>query len=75
VYVKENEALLEELRAHAAQAVAEMEPAQRGDREQLSARVRTAVRQFVNQRFQRKPIVLPLILTIDGHGPSRLLDN
>jgi hypothetical protein len=26
--------------------------------------VRTAVRQFVNQRFQRKPVVLPMILEV-----------
>jgi len=26
--------------------------------------VRTTVRQFVNQRFQRKPVVLPLILEV-----------
>jgi ribonuclease J len=62
VYVKESEGLLEELRAAVAQAVAEMDPAERRDREALAARLRTAVRQFVNQRFQRKPVVLPLIL-------------
>jgi mRNA degradation ribonuclease J1/J2 len=26
--------------------------------------VRTAVRQFVNQRVQRKPVVLPIILEV-----------
>jgi hypothetical protein len=26
--------------------------------------VRTTVRQFVNQRFQRKPVVLPMILEV-----------
>ena len=62
VYVKENEALIEELRAAVAQAVAAMELVERRDREALSARLRLTVRQFVNQRFQRKPVVLPMIL-------------
>jgi ribonuclease J len=62
VYVKESEVLLEELRAHVAQAVAEMEPVERRDREALTERLRFAVRRFVNQRFQRKPVILPMIL-------------
>ena len=62
VYVKENEALLEELRLAVRQALDEMESAERRDREALSDRIRSAVRRFVNQRFQRKPVVLPLIL-------------
>ena len=62
-YMKENEALVETLRAAVAAAVAEHadEPF---DREAMGARVRTAVRQFVNQRFQRKPVVLPMILEV-----------
>ena len=64
VYVKENEALLEELRAAVSKAVAEMPPAERRDRELLSGRLRLAVRQFLNQRFQRKPVVLPMILEV-----------
>src|SRR5688572_12535134 len=62
-YMKENEALVEALRAAVAAAVAEHadEPF---DREAMGARVRTAVRQFVNQRFQRKPVVLPMILEV-----------
>jgi ribonuclease J len=62
VYVKENEALLDELRAAVGHAVAEMEPAERRDRDALSERMRFTVRRFVNQRFQRKPVVLPMIL-------------
>ena len=62
VYVKENEALLDELRVAVGQAVAEMDVAQRRDREALSGRIRLSVRQFVNQRFQRKPVILPMIL-------------
>jgi ribonuclease J len=63
VYVKENEPLLEEMRAAIRGALATRTPAP-GDRETLSALVRLAVRQFVNQRFQRKPVVLPVILEV-----------
>jgi mRNA degradation ribonuclease J1/J2 len=60
--VKESEALLEELRLAVSQAVREMENVERRDRDALSERIRSAVRRFVNQRFQRKPVVLALIL-------------
>ena len=63
-YMKESEALVEELRAAVAAALADRAPDEPGDREAIGARVRTAVRQFVNQRFQRKPIVLPMILEV-----------
>lgn len=63
VYVKENEPLLEEMRSAIRAALAGREPAA-GDREALSALLRTTVRQFVNQRFHRKPVVLPVILEI-----------
>jgi ribonuclease J len=64
VFVKENEALLEELRAAVAKAVGERDASAPVDREVVSALVRTAVRQFINQRFQRKPVVLPIILEV-----------
>jgi ribonuclease J len=62
VYVKENEALLEELRLAVSQAVGEMAAAERRDRDALAERIRFAVRRFINQRFQRKPVILPMIL-------------
>jgi ribonuclease J len=64
VYVKESERLLAELRAAVVAALAERAPEEPHDREALGTRVRTAVRQFVNQRFQRKPVVLPMILEV-----------
>jgi ribonuclease J len=64
VYVKENEALLEDLRAVVRAVLSERDPDAPPDREALAARVRTAVRQLVNQRVQRKPIVLPLIVEV-----------
>ncbi|HET7340050.1 MAG TPA: ribonuclease J [Methylomirabilota bacterium] len=63
-YVKESEALLADLRAAVVAALAERAPDEPWDRESVGARVRTAVRQFVNQRFQRKPVVLPMILEV-----------
>jgi ribonuclease J len=63
-YVKESEALIEELRAAVLSALAERSPDEPWDREATAARVRTAVRQLVNQRFQRKPFVLPMILEV-----------
>jgi ribonuclease J len=64
VYVKENEALLVELRAAVAKILGERDATAPFDREVVSALVRTAVRQFINQRFQRKPVVLPIILEV-----------
>jgi len=64
IYVKESEALLDALRAAVIAALGERASDEPWDREALGARVRTAVRQFVNQRFQRKPVVLPMILEV-----------
>jgi ribonuclease J len=63
-YMKESEALVEALRAAVLTALAEHAGDEPWDREAIGARVRTAVRQFVNQRFQRKPVVLPMILEV-----------
>ena len=64
IYVKESEALLDALRAAVIAALGERASDEPWDREALGARVRTAVRQFVNLRFQRKPVVLPMILEV-----------
>ncbi|MBI3628348.1 MAG: ribonuclease J [Candidatus Rokubacteria bacterium] len=64
VYVKESAALLAELKATVNQALAERDATAPGDLERLGALVKTAVRRFIHQRFQRKPIVLPLILEV-----------
>ncbi len=64
IYVKESEVLLEALRAAVITALDERAADEPWDRESLGARVRTTVRQFVNQRFQRKPVVLPMILEV-----------
>jgi ribonuclease J len=62
VYVKENKELIDALRVAVAQAIAEMELVERRDRELLYERIHFTVRRFLNQRFQRKPVVLPMIL-------------
>jgi ribonuclease J len=64
VYMKENEPLLEELRAAVRAALAGRDAAQPFDREATAALVRSTVRSFINQRFHRKPVVLPVILEV-----------
>jgi ribonuclease J len=64
VYVRESEALLDALRAAVIAALAERSADEPWDRDAIATRVRTAVRQFINQRFQRKPVVLPIILEV-----------
>jgi len=64
VYVKENEALLDELKAVVLAAVAEGDAEAAFDRAVVGARVRAAVRHFVHQRFRRRPVVLPIILEV-----------
>jgi ribonuclease J len=64
VYVRENEAFLDDVRAAVRAALAERADDETWDREVIVGRVRTAVRQLVNHRVQRKPIVLPIILEV-----------
>jgi len=64
VYVKENEAFLDHVRSVVRSALAERPAGEPWDRDAIAGRVRTAVRQLVNQRVQRKPIVLPIILEV-----------
>jgi ribonuclease J len=64
IYVKESEELLEEVKAAVRQALAERDPAEAVDKKLLGSQVRSTVRRFINQRFQRKPIVLPIILEL-----------
>jgi mRNA degradation ribonuclease J1/J2 len=45
-------------------ALAERMPDESWERDAVVARIRTAVRQLVNHRVQRKPVVLPIILEV-----------
>ena len=56
--------MLEELKKAVLAALAERSPDVPFDRELIGATVRTAVRQLVNQRFRRRPVVLPIILEV-----------
>ncbi len=62
VYIEESQELLEEMKRAVLTAIAEGERGAAFDREVAGVRVRTAVRQLINQRFRRKPVVLPMIL-------------
>jgi ribonuclease J len=64
VHVKESEALLDELKAAVVEALAGRTADVIADREATGALVRTVVRQFITRRFQRKPIVLPVLLEV-----------
>ncbi len=64
VYVDESGALVEEMKAAVLEALATPPPGVAFDREAAGARARTAVRQLINQRFRRKPVVLPIILEV-----------
>src|SRR5688572_17123757 len=62
IYVKENDALIDELKTAVLRALAERHGADAVDRDTAAARVRVAVRAVINQRFHRKPVVLPMIM-------------
>jgi ribonuclease J len=64
VYVKENEPLFEEMKKVVLAALAERDPDAPSDRELIGATIRSAVRHFNNQRFRRRPVVLPIVLEV-----------
>jgi ribonuclease J len=64
VYVKEADELMEEVKAAVREAVTGRQEPEVIDRELIGAIVRSAVRRFINQRFQRKPVVMPVVLTV-----------
>jgi ribonuclease J len=64
VHMKESESLIDELRAAVLGALAGREAGAPVDREAIGTLVRVTVRSFINQRFQRKPVVLPVILEV-----------
>ena len=64
VYMKESEELMEEVKQAILEALARREEPEVIDRELIGAVVRSAVRRFINQRFDRKPVVIPLVLEV-----------
>ncbi len=64
VYMKEADALMDEVKAAVREALLAREEPEMIDTELIGATVRTAARRFINQRFGRKPVVLPVVLTV-----------
>jgi ribonuclease J len=64
VYMKESEELMEEVKKAVREALAARQEPEVIDRELIGAVVRSAVRRFINQRFDRKPVVIPLVLEV-----------
>jgi len=64
VYMQENQPLIDEIKHAVMDAIKGRDPGVPWDRETVGSLVRTTVRQFINQRFQRKPVVLPIILEV-----------
>ena len=64
VYVRESEELLDEVKGAIREALAQRDPSVPFDRELFGSLVKGSVRRFINQRFQRKPIVLPVVMEI-----------
>ncbi|HUO65286.1 MAG TPA: ribonuclease J [Terriglobales bacterium] len=64
VYMKEAEELMEEVKQAVREALAARQEPEVIDRELIGAVVRSAVRRFINQRFDRKPVVIPLVLEV-----------
>jgi ribonuclease J len=63
VYEREAEAVLEDARAAVREALAERGETPLG-REALVALLRGTLRRFITQRYDRKPVVLPLVLEV-----------
>jgi ribonuclease J len=64
VYMKESDELMAEVKEAVRDAMAQRQEPEVLDRELYGALVRSAVRRFINQRFQRKPIVIPVIMDV-----------
>jgi ribonuclease J len=64
VYMKVSEELMEEVKQAIRDALAAREEPEVIDGELIGAVVRSAVRRFINQRFDRKPVVIPLVLEV-----------
>jgi ribonuclease J len=64
VYMREADELMAEVKDAVREALERREEPEVIDRELIGATVRSATRRFINQRFGRKPVVLPLILEV-----------
>jgi len=64
IYERESEAVLEEAKAVLREALAKRAGEEPMAREVLQSLLRGTLRRFINQRYDRKPIVLPVILEV-----------
>jgi len=64
VYMKEADDLMSEVKSAVREALAARDETDVIDKELIGSTVRSTVRRFINQRFQRKPVVLPVVLEI-----------
>ncbi|HVQ74899.1 MAG TPA: ribonuclease J, partial [Candidatus Binatia bacterium] len=64
VYMRESEELMAEVKAAIREALAARGGPGTIDAQLVGATVRSAVRRFITQRFQRKPIVIPVVLEV-----------
>ena len=64
VYMRESEELMAEVKAAIREALAARGGPGMIDAQLVGATVRSAVRRFITQRFQRKPIVIPVVLEV-----------
>ena len=71
VYMKESDELMDEVKQAVRAALAARQEPEVIDRELVGAVVRSAVRRFINQRFDRKPVVIPLVLEVGWPPPPK----
>jgi mRNA degradation ribonuclease J1/J2 len=62
--MRESEELMAEVKAAIREALAARGGPGMIDAQLVGATVRSAVRRFITQRFQRKPIVIPVVLEV-----------
>jgi ribonuclease J len=64
VYMKEADELMDEVKTAVREALDARQEPEVIDKELIGATVRSAARRFINQRFGRKPVVLPVVLPV-----------
>ena len=64
VYMKEADLLMDEVKRAVRESLASRQESEVIDKELIGIIMRSAVRRFINQRFQRKPVVLPVVLEV-----------
>ncbi|MFQ6131096.1 MAG: ribonuclease J [Armatimonadota bacterium] len=71
VYVRDAQHIMEEAQATVAGAIEEAVASGEVDREELEARVRTALRRRVYELTERRPIILPIVIEVGAPAEAR----